>query len=126
VHKFDAHLARTIDDTLDVLACGFAGAMSSNLTGGPRDQYGMSRMSEPTGHCETVVGVFVAHNGEDGVLRQNSWKDSPSGPTTLNLANGQEYKLPQGCYGVTASDQEKALRGGESWHFECKAGSEWR
>jgi hypothetical protein len=125
-HKFDAHLARTIDDMLDVLACGFAGAMSGNVTGGPRNQYGMSRLSQPAGHCEAVVGVFVAQNGEDGVLRQNSWKDQPTGPATLVMANGKEYALPQGCYGVTASDQEKALRGGESWHFEPQEGSEWR
>ncbi len=125
-HKFDAHLARTIDEQLDVIACGFAGAMSSNLTGGERNQYGMSRLNQPTSHCEAVVGVFVAQNGEDGVLRQNSWRDSPSGGEILKLANGQEYVLPQGCYGVTASDAEKALRNGESWHFEPKEGSEWR
>jgi len=125
-HKFDAHLARTIDDMMDVLACKFAGAMSSDRTGSGRDKYGMSRLDQPTAHCETVVGVFVAQNGEDGILRMNSWRDTPSGPNILKLANGQEYKLPQGCYGVYASDQEKSLRNGESWHFECKEGSEWR
>lgn len=125
-HKFDAHLARTIDDMMDCLACGFAGAMSGNVTGGERNQYGMSRLNSPAAHCETVVGVFVAQSGEDGVLRQNSWRDQPGGPQILKMANGREYPLPQGCYGVTASDQAKALRGGESWHFECKEGSEWR
>lgn len=100
--------------------------MSSDKTGGPRDGSGMSRLSQPTAHCETIVGVFVAHNGEDGVLRQNSWKHLPSGPTTLKMANGQEYKLPEGCYGVFADDQAKSLRNGESWHFECKQGSDWR
>lgn len=125
-HKFDAHLARTIDDMMDVLASGFAGAMSGGVTGGTRDQYGMSRLNSPAAHCECVVGVFVAQNGEDGILRQNSWKDQPGGPTVLKLANGQEYKLPEGCYGVTASDQARALKSGESWHFECKDGSEWR
>jgi len=111
---------------MDCLACGFSGAMSGNVTGGERNQYGMSRLNSPAAHCETVVGVFVAQNGEDGVLRQNSWRDQPGGPQILKMANGREYPLPQGCYGVTASDQAKALRGGESWHFECKEGSEWR
>jgi len=125
-HKFDAHLARTIDDQMDALACGFAGAFSRNVTGGKRDANGMSRLSEPAAHCECVVGVFVAYNGEDGVLMQNSWNSQPGGGTTLKMAGGYEYQLPQGCYGVFADDQARAMKSGESWHFELKQGSEWR
>jgi hypothetical protein len=126
VHKFDAHLARTIDDQMDALACGFGGAFSRNVTGGQRDANGMSRLSAPAAHCECVVGVFVAHNGEDAILMQNSWKDQPGGGSALKMADGNEYLLPQGCYGVFSEDQARALKSGESWHFELKQGNEWR
>lgn len=125
-HKFDAHLARTIDEHLDALSCGFAGAFSRNYTGSDRDQYGMSRLNKPASHCECAVGVFVAQNGADAVLMQNSWGNSPRGPQALKIGNGQTYVLPDGCYGVYADDQSGAMHGGEVWHFEPKAGSEWR
>ncbi len=125
-HKFDAHLSRTIENQMDALACGFGGAFSRKVTGGKRDSNGMSRLTEPAAHCECVVGVFVAANGEDGILMQNSWKEQPGGGSVLKMAGDQEYVLPQGCYGVFADDQSKALRSGESWHFELKQGNEWR
>lgn len=127
-HPFDAHLARTPDEAADCLAAGFAGAFSRSWAGeGQRDSNGMVRPS-PSAHCETLCGIFRAHNGEDGFLHWQSWGEkTPSGNNRLKLYDGSTYELPNGCYGVYASDVEKAFRGdGESWHFECREGSQYR
>lgn len=127
-HPFDAHLATNSDSAADCLACGFAGAFSRSFSGeGQRDSDGMVRPS-PSAHCETLCGIFVARNGEDGFLHwQSHGERKPSGPDVLKLRDGSEYKLPPGVYGVYRSDMDKAFRGdGESWHFECREGSQWR
>lgn len=127
-HPFDAHLSRTADEAADCLACGFAGAFSRSWAGqGQRDQYGMVRPS-PSAHCETLCGIFQAYNGEDGFLHWQSWgQNTPSGNNQLKLKDGSTYTLPPGCYGVRRSDVEKAFQGnGESWHFECREGSQYR
>ena len=120
-HRFDAHLANTSAETADALACGFAGAFSRSwATTGKRDQNGMVRPT-PSAHCETLCGIFQAHNGEDGY-------NTPSGPNVLKLRDGSTYELPIGCSGVYRSDMDKAFRSGdaESWHFELREGSQWR
>lgn len=128
-HTFDAHLANNSEEAADCLACGFAGAFSRSWAGeGRRDANGMLRPS-PSAHCETLAGIFVAHNGETGYLHWQSWGDNtPSGPNVLRLQDGSTYELPIGCYGVYQSDVDKAFRGGdaESWHFELREGSQWR
>lgn len=128
-HTFDAHLANSPDEAADALACGFAGAFSRSWAGtGSRDKNGMLRPT-PSAHCETLAGVFVAHNGETGFLHWQSWGDGvPSGNNRLQLGDGTEYELPIGCYGVYESDMDRAFRSGdaESWHFECREGSQWR
>jgi hypothetical protein len=128
-HTFDAHLANTPDEVADCLASGFAGAFSRSWAGeGSRDKNGMVRPS-PSAHCETLAGVFVAANGETGFLHWQSWgENTPSGNNKLQLGDGSEYLLSSGEYGVYESDMVKAFRSGdaESWHFECREGSQWR
>jgi len=128
-HTFDAHLANTSEETADALAAGFAAAFSRSwATTGRRDQNGMVRPT-PSAHCETLCGIFQAHNGEDGYLHWQSWGDNtPSGPNVLRLRDGSTYELPIGCSGVYRSDMDKAFRSGdaESWHFELREGSQWR
>jgi hypothetical protein len=128
-HTFDAHLANTHEEVADCLASGFAGAFSRSWAGeGKRDENGMVRPS-PSAHCETLAGVFQAANGETGFLHWQSWGDNvPSGQNKLKLRDGSTYTLPIGCYGVYEGDVAKAFRGGdgESWHFECREGSQWR
>jgi len=128
-HTFDAHLANTPDEVADCLACGFAGAFSRSWAGtGSRDKNGMVRPT-PSAHCETLAGVFVAHNGETGFLHWQSWgENTPSGNNRLQLGDGSEYLLSPGEYGVYESDMDRAFRSGdaESWHFECREGSQWR
>lgn len=128
-HTFDSHLANTSEEAADALACGFAGAFSRSwATTGRRDQNGMVRPT-PSAHCETLCGIFQAHNGEDGYLHWQSWGDgTPSGPNMLKLRDGSTYELPIGCSGVYRSDMDKAFRSGdaESWHFELREGSQWR
>ncbi len=128
-HTFDAHLANTPEEVADCLASGFAGAFSRSWAGeGARDKNGMVRPS-PSAHCETLAGVFVAANGETGFLHWQSWgENTPSGNNRLQLGDGSEYLLSPGEYGVYESDMVKAFRSGdaESWHFECREGSQWR
>lgn len=120
-HRFDAHFAENVDQQLDCLAAGFAGAFCRSRLNGKRDQYGMSRPAGQGNHCEAVVGVFVGHNGEDAILMRQSWKDAPGGPSTLKLHGGETYQLPQGCYGIFADDQRNVWsRWAESWHFQPK------
>lgn len=126
LHSFNAHLSRNTTEALDALASEFCGAFSRNATGGERDQYGMSRY-QPSAHCETVCGAFVAHDGRDGILHLNSWGDSPGGPRKLVLQGGETFDLPPGAYGVYASEMEPYFRNsGEIWHFECREGSQFR
>ena len=128
-HTFDAHLANTSEEVADALTCGFAGAFSRSWAGeGERDKNGMLRPS-PSAHCETLAGIFVAANGETGFLHWQSWGENvPSGNNKLKLADGSEYLLGPGEYGVYQSDVDRAFKSGdaESWHFEMREGSQWR
>lgn len=126
LHKFDAHYAETVEDQKDALAAGFAGAYCRNRLNGPRDQNGISRPAGSGAHCECLAGIAVAQNGEDVFLYQQSWGNQPSGPAVLKLKDGFEYEMPQGCYGLYESDHRKSMGGfSESWHFECREGSQW-
>jgi hypothetical protein len=128
-HTFDAHLASNPEDVADALACGFAGAFSRSWAGtGQRDKNGMVRPT-PSAHCETLAGIFVAANGDDGYLHWQSWgENTPSGNNILRLQDGSEIPLPPGAYGVYRSDMDRAFRSGdaESWHFECREGGQFR
>jgi hypothetical protein len=125
-HKFEAHYCRSVEEQMDALAAGFAGAFCRGTLNGSRDKYGMSRPGRSGAHCEAVVGVFVAHNGEDAILMQNSWNNQPSGGSVLHIDGGERYELPQGVYGIMASDQRRVWKSfAESWHFQPGAQSAW-
>jgi hypothetical protein len=126
LHKVDAHYAKTVEDQKDALAAGFAGAYCRNRLNGPRDANGIARPAGPGAHCEALCGIAVAANGEDVLLYQQSWGNQPSGPAKLKLRDGQEYDLPQGCYGLYESDHRASMgQWSESWHFEFPEGSQW-
>lgn len=126
-HTFDAHIAKNVEEQMDLLACGFAGAFCRGRLNGKRDENGMARPAGSGAHCEAVVGVFIGANGEDALLMQQSWGDQPAGPSFLKIKGGDDYKLPQGCYGIYADDQSAVWQSfAESWHFECPEGSQWR
>lgn len=124
-HPFRTHRTLNVEQQMDAVSGGYAGAFCRGRLNGSRDKYGMSRPAGSGAHCEAVVGVFVAHNGEDAVLMQQSWGNQPSGPAVLKMQDG-EFPLPQGCYGLFASDQAAVWKNfAESWHFEPLENSSW-
>lgn len=125
-HRFDAHFAKNVTEQMDAVSAFFPGAFCRNRLNGPRDANGMSRPAGSGAHCEAVVGVFITPAGDDALLMQQSWGNQPSGPSVLKIKNHPDYQLPQGCYGITASDQARVFtNGAESWHFEPREGSAW-
>ena len=126
LHRFDAHYCETVEDQKDALAAKFAGAYCRNRLNGNRDADGIARPAGSGAHCEALVGIAVAKNGEDVFLYQQSWGSQPGGPAVLKLRDGYEYELPQGVYGLYESDHKASMgQFSESWHFECREGSQW-
>lgn len=77
-------------------------------------------------HCMLARGICEAKNGgtfDLGVVIQQSWGESPTGPNEITLKTGRRVKLPQGCFlipfetfiGMLSARDSFALSGTESF-----------
>lgn len=110
-----AHQTRCVQDLADAVSAGYGAAQGTSWMFGNRDRKGFAKYSGPTAHCENVRGVFRTLEGGTGFVRQQSHgEQTPSGPSTLVYAGGEE-PLPPGCYAVYEEDLQQAMNTGETW-----------
>ena len=74
-----------------------------------RGRDGFCRPRGQWAHCMVFRGCFVAKGNRPGLVCQQSWGESPTGPNKLALEDGQEIELPQGCFGVDADVANRML-----------------
>lgn len=67
-----------------------------------RDREGFCKPQGQWAHCMVFRACFVAKGNRPGLVCQQSWGNSPTGPNKLTLENGDVIELPQGCFGVDA------------------------
>jgi hypothetical protein len=107
-HTCSIKRVRNNSEIADAIASKYAVSRCWNVLFGNRGPDGIAKPASTGAHCQSVIGVFVCEDGEDGFIELQSWGDNmPSGPRILKYAGGT-IELPPGCYGVRARHFKQA------------------
>lgn len=87
-----------------------------------RDKYGIAAYVGGTAHCEAARGAYLTPKNDLVIQLYRSWGENyQRGPTKIETASGP-VDIPNGAYGITESEFNAGLRGGEAWAFEIEEG----